>query len=166
MNAKTQFNSWSPLNSNPAIVRAYSPDKANFVMTSDYTILVLSDAVASEESIPTKDLIDRLSALKTRYSEAWIPDTIAPKETAFQDARAFVLTLPLTRIVKPMINVAGDGEVNFEWRGRDFHIDLGFYGNHMFSYYAKKEGCAPLFGDDIPVKSGIPGELTDFASAI
>ena len=55
--------------------------------------------------------------------------------------------------------------MNFEWKGQDFHIDLGFYGDQTFSYYATKSGQKPLLGDDIPIKNGIPKELIDFALA-
>ena len=166
MNTKTYFDSWSSfLNTGSAIVRAYAPERAHFIMTADQVISVLPCSIPSAESTPTKDLFDRLRDLKGRYSEIWIPNTVAPKEAAFQDAKSFVLTLPLTQIIKPSIHIAGDGEVNLEWKGQDFHIDLGFYGDQTFSYYATKSGQKPLLGDDIPIKNGIPKELIDFALA-
>nr|HEV7952888.1 hypothetical protein [Candidatus Acidoferrales bacterium] len=62
------------------------------------------------------------------------------------------------------IHVASDGEVNFRWSGSDFQIDLGFYGDDKFSFYGEKTGLAPIFGDDTPVKDGIPRALVDLAS--
>lgn len=114
---------------------------------------------------PTKELFDRLSDLKTKYSVCSLPNSEPPCERAFQDARTFILKLPLSQIMKPTIHVASDGEVNFQWSGSDFQIDLGFYGNEKFSFYAAKEGRDPIFGDDVPVKGGIPEALVDFASA-
>lgn len=115
---------------------------------------------------PTKELFDRLSELKTKYSTVFLPNSKLPSESAFQNARDFVLTLPLNQIVKPTIHVASDGEVNFQWTGHDFQIDLGFYGNGKFSYYGAKEGCEPILGDEVPVKGGIPKVLVDFALAV
>ena len=115
---------------------------------------------------PTKELFDRLSELKTKYSTASLPNSTLPNESAFQNARDFVLTLPLHRIAKPAIHVASDGEVNFQWSGSDFQIDLGFYGNGKFSFYAAKEVCEPIVADEVPVKDGVPKGLVDFASAV
>jgi hypothetical protein len=164
MNTKMRFEMWSSLNNIPAIVEFIS-EKPGFIMASDQMISILSCAPIVAES-PTAELFDRLKDLKTRYLRAWIPNTIAPKEMAFQDARGFILSLPLMQIVRPSINIAGDGEVNFEWKGPDYHIDLGFYGDQTFSYYATKNGQKPLFGDEIPIKNGIPKELIDFASVV
>jgi hypothetical protein len=167
MNTRTQFDSWSSLfNAGPAIVRAYSPEKASFIVTTDQSISILSCSIPSADSTPTKDLFDRLKDLKTKYSSVWLPGSLIPNESAFEDARNFVRTLPLMQILNPSIHVAADGEVTFEWKQDNFHIDLGFYGDNTFSYYATKTGQQPLFGDDIPVERGIPKELVDVASVI
>jgi hypothetical protein len=113
---------------------------------------------------PTTELLDRLAELKTKYTTVWLPNSKRPHEDAFQNAKDFVSTLPLARIVKPAIHVASDGEVNFQWSGPDFHIDLGFYGNGMFSFYGEKNGRAPVVGDEVPVKDGIPKALEDIAT--
>ena len=115
---------------------------------------------------PTKELFDRLSELKRKYSTASLPNSTLPSEVAFQNAKDFVLTLPLNRITKPAIHVASDGEVNFQWSGSDFQIDLGFYGNDKFSFYAAKKGCDPILGDEVPVKDGIPKNVVDFATTV
>jgi hypothetical protein len=167
MNTRTQFDSWSAfLNTGPAIVRAYSPEKASFIMTTDQSISIIACSIPAADINPAKDLFDRLAELKTRYSIAWIPGGLPPKESAFAEARSFVRTLPLMQIINPSVHVAADGEVTFEWKEDNFQIDLGFYGNNTFSYYATKIGQEPLFGDDIPVGRGIPKELVDFASVI
>ncbi len=115
-------------------------------------------------SSPTTDLLDRLAELKTKYNTVWLPNSTRPKDDAFQNAKDFVSTLPLNRIVKPAIHVASDGEVNFQWSGPDFHIDLGFYGDGRFSFYGAKKGHKPIVGDEVPVKDGIPKLLEDIAS--
>jgi hypothetical protein len=114
---------------------------------------------------PTRELFDRLTELKSQYSTPLFPKSVAPIDQAFEDARNFILTLPLNRIIKPSIHIASDGEVNFQWSGADFKIDLGFYGNNKFSFYAAKQGTEPVLGDDVSVKDGIPEALISFASA-
>lgn len=113
---------------------------------------------------PTKDLFDRLSFLSGRYRSPFLPGSTPPNSQAFEDAKSFILTLPLTKIKKPSIHVAADGEVNFQWSGSDFKIDLGFYGNGKFSFYAAKAGRAPIIGDDISVDSGLSNDLISFAA--
>jgi hypothetical protein len=113
---------------------------------------------------PTKDLFDRLTHLSVKYHTPFLPDSIPPSDAAFEDARKFVLTLPLTKIRNPSIHVAADGEVNFQWSGPDFKIDLGFYGNGKFSFYAAKANRAPVIGDEVPVSVGLSEDLIGFAA--
>jgi len=131
-----------------------------------FTVYVNVPANYTFAPSPTKELFDRLSELKTKYSAVSLPGSTLPNGNAFQNAKDFVLTLPLNRIAKPAIHVASDGEVNFQWSGPDFQIDLGFYGDGKFSFYAAKEGFQPILGDDVSVQEGIPKGLVDFASAV
>jgi hypothetical protein len=155
----------------PGVVRFDAPiAEASLVVVDQtpYAIYVNVPTYYSNPtySNPTKELFDRITELRAKYLTAWLPNSKAPNETAFQNARDFVLTLPLNRIVKPAIHVASDGEVNFQWSGPDFQIDLGFYGNGKFSFYAAKEGYEPIIGDEVSVKEGIPKSLVDFASGV
>jgi hypothetical protein len=145
-----------------------SPLEASMIQYDQpsYAVYVTVPENYALTSNPTKDLLDRLAELKTKYSAPWLPNSTRPNDNAFQNAKEFVSTLPLTSMMKPAIHVASDGEVNFQWSGDDFHIDLGFYGNGKFSFYGAKEGHAPIVRDDVPVKEGIPKDLADFASAV
>src|SRR5579863_5852851 len=64
---------------------------------------------------PTKDLFDRLAYLSGRYRKPFLPGSIPPTDQAFDDAKTFILSLPLATIKNPSIHVAADGEVNFQW---------------------------------------------------
>jgi hypothetical protein len=152
----------------PVYLRFDASSAGSLVVLDQTRYLVYFDAAANYEisSSPKVDLLGRLAELKTKYSTAWLPNSTRPNDSAFQNARDFVLTLPLNRIVKPAIHVASDGEVNFQWSGPDFHIDLGFYGNGKFSFYGSKDGSQPILGDDASVKEGIPKGLVDLASAV
>jgi|SRR5215469_1411543 len=127
-------------------------------------ILISSLVPAPCPETPTKDLFDRLTFLSGRYHSPFLPGSTPPSNQAFEDAKNFILTLPLTKIKRPSIRVAADGEVNFQWSGSDFKIDLGFYGNGKFSFYAAKTGQAPIIGDDILVDSGLSNDLISFAA--
>ena len=113
---------------------------------------------------PTKDLFDRLNVLSGKYRKPFLPGSTPPSDQAFEDAKTFILTLPLTKIKNPCIHVAADGEVNFQWSGSDFKIDLGFYGDGKFSFYAAKAGRAPIIGDEVLVDSGLSNDLISFAA--
>lgn len=134
----------------------------NVQVPSEIRINSLVPALCAET--PTKDLFDRLTFLSGRYRNPFLPGSIPPSNQAFEDAKSFILTLPLTKITKPSIHVAADGEVNFQWSGSDFKIDLGFYGNGKFSFYAAKSGRAPIIGDEILADSGLSNDLISFAS--
>jgi hypothetical protein len=149
------------------IVRFEAPPAGGLVLYhTPYAVYVSAPANYVFASSPTKELFDRLSELRKNYSKSSLPNAVLPSESAFQNAKDFVLTLPLNRIIQPAIHVASDGEVNFQWSGSDFQIDLGFYGNGKFSYYAAKKGCDPILGDEVLVKDGIPKNVVDFASDI
>lgn len=149
----------------PAIVRFQGLPPTNALLV----VNAASDAIYIEvPSIdvtinPTKELFGRLNELKTIYSKAWLPGSVEPSARAFQDAKDFIVTLPLAKMAKPEIHIASDGEVNFQWTGADFQIDLGFYGNQKFSFYGEKKGQQPIIGDDAAVKDGIPSALVNFA---
>jgi hypothetical protein len=151
----------------PGCVRFAAPPAGGSLVILDQAPYAIYVSVpANFERNPTKDLFDRLTELKKKYSTAWLPNSTPPNDAAFQNARDFVLTLPLNRIAEPAIHVASDGEVNFQWSGPDFQIDLGFYGNGKFSFYGAKQGQAPILGDDVAVKDGVPDGLIDIASAV
>ena len=74
----------------------------------------------------------------------------------FNDANKFVNMLPYLDNY-PLISMVDDGELNFYWKYDDVRIDLGFYGNGVYSYYAQK-GTHDYFGDDIAIDN-IPESL-------
>ena len=82
-----------------------------------------------------------------------------PSDSAFGDAEVFVLAWPADALHIPDVGLADDGEVNFLWKSRDLHVDLGFYGDGTFSYYAKSLGGVEHSDDDVPAGSGLPAVL-------
>lgn len=55
---------------------------------------------------------------------------------AFVDANIFIENHALfLNDHPPMVSIANDGELNFYWKTQNVTLDLGFYGNTMYSYY-------------------------------
>jgi hypothetical protein len=131
----------------------------------DGSVVCLELPSPNQLANPAQDLFERLRYLKERSIHQPLTGSDAPSDVAFQNARDFVLSLPLTQIPKPTIHLANDGEVNFQWAGQDYLIDLGFYGNEQFSFFAKKDGFEPLLADGLPVTEGIPAALITMAAA-
>jgi hypothetical protein len=123
-------------------------------------ITIPSFAIAPRDY--AKELLDRLRNLEALYSIPYLPDSISPTAKAFEDAKAFVLKLPLNQITDPTINVASDGEVNFDWSNDDYKIDLGFYGNGKYSFYGRSHE-REASGDDVSIEHLIPNDLLDLA---
>ena len=111
---------------------------------------------------PLRGILDTLARHRTKVSEARrrvFGD--APASNAFVDAAAFAKSTDLHLVPLPQINLASDGEINFLWKSESIHIDLGFYGNGKFSYYAEAPGKEPMYGDDLDAAKGMPRELLE-----
>ena len=93
-------------------------------------------------------------------SERW-PAADRPCEPAFADARSFIWRLPPCPVRLPNIGVADDGEVNFLWDSDGIYIDLGFYGDGTFSYFARAEDGQKFYGDDLSASGILPGNLVN-----
>ena len=101
-----------------------------------------------------------ISLSNTPGSRRW-PNADWPHPRAFADAMVFVEALPQKSIPLPNVGLADDGEVNFLWDSSDIHVDLGFYGDGCFSYYARDSSGQAIHGDDIPARAGLPDALLE-----
>lgn len=104
--------------------------------------------------------IDRLDALRHTPGAERRSDAVWPSERAFDEARAFAGSLPRTGLPAPSIGLADDGEVNFLWKGDGVHIDLGFYGTGVYSYFARGKDGQEYFGENVPAATALPDEIT------
>lgn len=95
---------------------------------------------------------------QTDEANRW-PGAKWPSKEAFRDAFEFIDLLPLSEVTAPDITLADDGEINFFWKARDIHVDLGLYGTGTFSYFAKKDDGRKVYGEKIPVNEGLPDDL-------
>ena len=51
------------------------------------------------------------------------------------------------------------GEIDFRWDLETIKLDLGFYGDGTYSYYAVLADGQEFFGDDIDVSQELPLEI-------
>lgn len=111
------------------------------------------------QPLQTLPLQKRLSDLCSLPEDQRLPDSDWPTNQAFEDAWKFVTLLPIFMSKLPYISVANDGEVNFGWDNDAMQIDLGFYGDSTYSYFARGNDGSEWLGDDIPVASPLPDAL-------
>ena len=85
----------------------------------------------------------------------------APSEQAFSDAHEFISCLDLNGCAMPEIELIGDGEINFSWELDDdnLQISLGFYGTGKYSCFARRDGRAPIYADDISASAGLREDI-------
>lgn len=117
----------------------------------------VTDSVS--EFIPKKQVIASLSMLKETPIENRKHWAKWPLDAAFDDATEFVKSWVDRAIRIPDIGIADDGEVNFLWKHEGIHVDLGFYGDGTFSYYARDSEGKEITGDDVPARKGLTAEL-------
>ncbi len=115
-------------------------------------------AVLAHES--KKELLDQLNKLRN-ISEDYYSDFQCPPDQAFEEAEEFVRFLPIPDIPLPKIYVSDAGDIDFLWKRKDgsLHIDLGFYGDGTYSYYATNFNEQEFMDDAAKVCEGLPDSL-------
>lgn len=87
-------------------------------------------------------------------------DGVAPSPKAVDDAERFAMShLFAFEQRLPSISPGADGEVNFCWRDKDCLLDLGFYGDGTYSYYAKLGDGREFMADMSAVDARLPEEI-------
>ena len=112
-------------------------------------------------STPAERMQRRLQGLREEaMGEHPDPESRYPMPEAFTDAWEFASRLDLNSCDFPMVNMAGDGEINFFWHRESdgLKVDLGFYGTGTYSCYARK-GDQEVFADDVRVSDGLRGDI-------
>lgn len=104
-------------------------------------------------------VLERIARLRSTPEDERAIWTTWPQERAFDDAEAFVEAWSSNALRTPDVGLADDGEVNFLWEGAGMHVDLGFYGNGTFSYYAKDGDGKEYTDDGVPAHVGLPTDL-------
>jgi hypothetical protein len=83
-----------------------------------------------------------------------------PAATAIDEAEQFTSNvLPADDFQLPTVTAAADGEVNFSWKNSLGYIDLGFYGDGSYSYYAKTAVGHEFMSDESSLTEHLPEQV-------
>lgn len=97
------------------------------------------------------------------YTEGWNrPDSLAPSRETINDAEKFARSLDLSSIHLPHISAADDGEINFWWDVDGLSVDLGFLGDHSYSFFAKLPDGRKIIVDEAPISQPLPSKLLSY----
>jgi hypothetical protein len=104
--------------------------------------------------------MSKLASL-TQLTDGWAGyESRKPGERSIKDAEAFARKIfNQPTVLEPIISPATDGEVNFFWEGQHLTLDLGFYGDGSYSFYAKTDEGEEFFGDNYSVDTDLPPEI-------
>ena len=120
----------------------------------------LPDGIGAGQS--PEDYLHRvLAGMKEAIPRSHDSEMTVPSEQAFSDAHEFISRLNLNGCAMPEIELIGDGEINFSWERDDnnLQITLGFYGTGKYSCFARRDGRAPIYADDIPASAGLREDI-------
>lgn len=91
--------------------------------------------------------------------EGWAGiDSRSPSLRAIQEAMVFARQLP-GNIPQPFVSPGTDGEVNFWWKYGKVQIDLGFYGEGTYSYFARLKDGSEFEADNIHYKTPLDANI-------
>ncbi|WP_248807298.1 hypothetical protein [Pseudomonas sp. MWU13-2100] len=83
-----------------------------------------------------------------------------PDGAAIDEAEQFSSNvLPSDEFQFPTVTAAADGEVNFSWKNALGYIDLGFYGDGSYSYYAKTAVGQEFMSDGSSLTEHLPEQV-------
>ncbi len=125
-----------------------------------FTAKLLVEPFAKDQLIDTQrqdiKMIARVRELAF-YKIGWDGfDGQPPSKEAIDEAEKFIISLSKYNISEPSISLASNGEINFYWKNSDFLLDLGFFGEGVYSYYAKKSSGEEYIQDDIKIDAPLP----------
>ena len=106
-----------------------------------------------------RSILGRIRELGT-YAAGWNrSDSVPPSNRTVDEAVQFAQILDLASLHLPHISAADDGEINFWWDIDGLYIDLGFFGDGFYSFYAKLPNGTEIIEDEMPVSRTLPSEL-------
>jgi hypothetical protein len=116
-------------------------------------------ASESLDSIKYDELVKHIDVLGDRLLANNF-DLIVANAT-IEDAKYFTKYLYENNLIFPYVSLASDGEINFYWNSEHITIDLGFFGNETYSYFAftkEKE----FIEDGISIVNPLPENILQF----
>ncbi len=127
-------------------------------------IMHLANSIIAISTVSPKPYLIMLEKVRSLLSTR-TPENV---KLAVNDAEVFIEKLFYYNpsIAIPIVSLANDGEVNFFWKTKNLKLDLGFYGDKTYSYYAKnpKLSNEVAYGDDISNEKTLPEAIIKLLS--
>ena len=102
----------------------------------------------------------------TSYNEGWDGfNGIPPSSKAIEEAERFISVITKAEILEPYISLAADGEINFYWKNENFILDVGFFGEGVYSIYAKMASGHEVIEDDLSLEDPLPENVASLIRA-
>lgn len=107
---------------------------------------------------PVSEVVGKLTSFM-ELKDGWDGyDGRAPSIDAIQDAISFAEKLNINmKMPKPMLS--SDGEVGLFWEKDQNYIDVGFYGEKIYSFYAQFDDGQEILRDDVALEDELQEEL-------
>lgn len=119
----------------------------------------VSSARMSDGGVMSRAL-SKLEGLK-QLENGWAGyESKKPDLRSLSEAAAFASRIfSAGHIIEPIISPATDGEISFYWENSYVTLDLGFYGDGSYSFYAKTEDGEEFFGDHYSLDEALPQKI-------
>jgi hypothetical protein len=143
----------------------------------DATVQKSSVTASNKQPLPEYNFDSRAADREDLFAIARIRDfgtyaagwdglgSVPPSRRTLKEAEVFARYLfGLGRIDAPYISPSSDGEVNFYWKTNNLLLDLGFFGDGTYSYYARLPNGRELIEDEAPLDKTLPSEVIDLIS--
>ncbi|WP_373533081.1 hypothetical protein [Vampirovibrio sp.] len=135
------------------------PNEAYSALGDFQTIPTFFTGITLDENRVDIQILTRLRTLGM-YENGWYaPDSIAPSRETITDAEVFVRHIDWNKVERPFIGLAEDGEINFLWENSRIDLDLGFFGDGTYSYYAKLADGTEILRDYMPARESLPEDI-------
>jgi hypothetical protein len=134
--------------------------QADSAIPSDTAVELVKSLGSGQQLNAERDgVIAKIRKLGTYHSGWNHLDSVAPSRATINDAERFARNLELSSIHLPHISAADDGEINFWWDRDGLYIDLGFFGDGSYSFYARLPNGKEITEDEAPIAQSLPSEL-------
>lgn len=100
----------------------------------------------------TDEMVGRVRKLSLFEAGHFSESSEPASPIALNDAESFVHSFNWSELRLPSVSLAEDGEICFAWMSDELYLDLGFFGDGKFSFYAERPNEERYTGDDLSIR--------------
>jgi len=124
-----------------------------------FSIADASLLVSNRKQGPTDALVQRVRELGA-YATGWHSENSqSASRRTVEEAERFIRAINWNEHILPVIALAEDGEMNLVWSDTDRHVDIGFFGDGTYAYYARGRDGRTYFEDGAPWHQTLPQDI-------